>query len=60
MSNPYQPKRCFIVPAFNGEGKIVYYILATYYGDAMKRLESGIKTYAHAVRRLAYWQRDAA
>ena len=58
--NPNKPKQYFIVPAFNAEGKIVFYILATYYGNAMKRLESGIKTYAHAVRRLAYWQRDAA
>ena len=52
--NPNKPKQYFIVPAFNAEGKIVFYILATYYGNAMERLESGIKTYAHAVRRLAY------
>jgi hypothetical protein len=57
--NPYKPERCFIVPAFNGEGAIVFYILAIYRGrcgSAMKRLECGIKTYARAKRRLAYWE----
>lgn len=57
--NPLKPKHYFIVPEFS-LGTLIYNIVATYSGGRMKCLESDIKNYPHAVRRLAYWQRDAA